>query len=29
MKLLGITKSTIIKDKNGENASHLEITDVL
>ena len=29
MKLLGITESTIIKDKNGENASHLEITDVV
>ena len=26
MKLLGSTKSNIIKDKNGENVPHLEIT---
>ena len=28
MKLLGSTKNKIIKDKNGENAPHLEITEV-
>ena len=28
MKLLGSTKSKIIKDKNGENMSHLEIFEV-
>ena len=29
MKLLGSTKSKINKDKNGENLSHLEITEVV
>ena len=29
MKLLGSTKSKIIKDENGENVSHLEITEVV
>ena len=29
MKLLGSTKNKITKDKNGENASHLEITEVV
>ena len=29
MKLLGNTKSKIIKDKNGENVSYLEITEVV
>ena len=29
MKLLGSTKSKIIKDKNGENLLHLEITEVV
>ena len=29
MKLLGSTKSKITKDKNGENAPHLEITEVV
>ena len=29
MKLLGITKNKITKDKNGENVSHLEITEVV
>ena len=29
MKLLGSTKSKITKDKNGENVSHLEITEFL
>ena len=29
MKLLGSTKSRIIKDKNGENVSYLEITEVV
>ena len=29
MKLLGSTKSKIIKDKNGENVSYLEITEVV
>ena len=29
MKLLESTKNKIIKDKNGENVPHLEITDVL
>ena len=29
MKLLGITKSEITKDKNGENVPHLEITEVV
>ena len=29
MKLLGSTKNKIIKDKNGENVPHLEITDVV
>ena len=28
MKLLGSTENKINKDKNGENVSHLEITDV-
>ena len=28
-KLLGSTKSKINKDKNGENVSHLEITEVV
>ena len=28
MKLLGSTKSKINKDENGENVSHLEITEV-
>ena len=28
MKLLGSTKSKIIKDKNGENVPHLEITEL-
>ena len=28
MKLLGSTKSKITRDKNGENVSHLETTDV-
>ena len=28
MKLLGTTKNQITKDKNGENVSHLEITEV-
>ena len=28
MKLLGSTESKIIKDKNGENVSHLEITEL-
>ena len=28
MKLRGSTKSKITKDKNGENVSHLEITEV-
>ena len=28
MKLLGITKSKITKDENGENVAHLEITEV-
>ena len=28
MKLLGSTKKKITKDKNGENVSHLEITEV-
>ena len=27
MKLLGNTKSKITKDENGENVSHLEITE--
>ena len=29
MKLLGNTKSNITKDKNGENVSYLEITEVV
>ena len=29
MKLLGITKSKITKDTNGENLPHLEITEVV
>ena len=29
MKLLGNTRNKITKDKNGENAPHLEITDVV
>ena len=29
MKLLGITKNKITKDKNGENVRHLEITEVV
>ena len=29
MKLLGSTKYKLTKDKNGENVSHLEITEVI
>ena len=29
MKLLGSTKSKIIRDENGENVLHLEITEVI
>ena len=29
MKLLGSTKSNLNKNKNGENVSHLEITEVI
>ena len=29
MKLLGSNKNKIIKDKNGENVPHLEITEVV
>ena len=29
MKLLGSTESKIIEDKNGENVSYLEITEVV
>ena len=29
MKLLGSTKGKITKDKNGENMSHLEITEAV
>ena len=29
MKLLGSTENKITKDKNGENAPHLEITEVI
>ena len=29
MKLLGSTKGKITKDKNGENVSYLEITEVM
>ena len=29
MKFFGSTKSNIIKDKNGENVPHLEITEVV
>ena len=29
MKLLESTKSKTTKDKNGENVSHLEITEVI
>ena len=29
MKLLGNTKSKIVKDENGENVPHLKITDVV
>ena len=28
MKLLGSTENKIIKDKNGENVRHLEVTEV-
>ena len=28
MKLLGITESKITKDKNGENAPHLEVVEL-
>ena len=29
MKLLGVTKSKITKNKNGENVPYLEITEVI
>ena len=29
MKLLGSTENEIVKDKNGENLPHLEITEVV
>ena len=29
MKLLGSTKNKITKDKNGENVTHIEITEVV
>ena len=29
MKSFGSTKSKLIKDKNGENVAHLEITEVV
>ena len=29
MRLLGSTKNKIIKDNNGENVSHLEITEIV
>ena len=29
MKLLGSTKSKLIKDKNAENVPHLEFTEVI
>ena len=29
MKVLGSTKNKTTKDKNGENVSHLEITEVV
>ena len=29
MKLIGSTKSKITKNKNGENVSHLDITEVV
>ena len=29
MKLLGSTKSKITKDENGQNVSHLEITEAV
>ena len=29
MKLLGSTESKITKDKNGENMSHLQMTEVV
>ena len=29
MKLLGSTKSKITKDENGQNAPHLEVTEVV
>ena len=29
MKVLGSTKNKITKDENGENVSHLEITEVV
>ena len=29
MKLLGSTKSKITKDENGENVSHIEITEAI
>ena len=29
MKLLGITKNKIVKDKNGENVPHIETTEVV
>ena len=29
MKLLGSTKKSVTKDKNGKNVPHLEITEIL
>ena len=29
MKLLGITENEITKDKNGENVTHLEVTEIV
>ena len=29
MKILGSTKSKMVKDENGENVPHLEITEVV
>ena len=29
MKLVGITKTNLTKNENGENLSHLEITEVI
>ena len=29
MKLLGSIKNQVTKDKNGENAAHLEVTEVV